>query len=267
VAHGSVHPDRALALGTPDALSKLPGEAALEPADGLPGVWLEANGAEREPGIVTVDPIAVLTSTLDRVVRRNAASLLGRQEVQSLLDNLKQLQPAAVKGIVPEIASLGLVQRVLQHVVRERVSVRDIATIVETIADEAENTRDASIIGEAVRRRLAPIICAAVAGPDNIIRAAALSMNLESSMAAALVTGERGPVLGLPPPLATAVADRLLAFTHREGGRAVIVCSQSLRLALARFIEALGGTIAVLGFAEVVPGYTINITETITIEP
>jgi flagellar biosynthesis protein FlhA len=146
------------------------------------------------------------------------------------------------------------------------VSVRDIATIVETIADEAENTRDVSVIGEAVRRRLAPTICAALAGPDNVIRVAALSMNIESSMAAALVTSERGPVLGLPPVVATAVADRLLAFEHREGSRAVIVCSQSLRLALARFIEALGGTIAVLGFAEVVPGYTVNIAETITTE-
>ena len=267
VAHGSLHPDRALALGAPQALSKLPGEVTIDPASGQPARWvLPHDMTAAQGGIVTVDPIAVLTSTLDRVVRRNAAALLGRQEVQSLLDNLKALQPAAVKGVVPEIASLGLVQRVLQHVLRERVSVRDIAAIVETIADEAENTRDVSVIGEAVRRRLAPAICAALAGVDNVIRAAALSMNLESNMAAALVTGERGPVLGLAPAVATTVADRLLALERREGARAVIVCSQSLRLALARFIEALGGTIAVLGFAEVVPGYTINIAETISIE-
>ncbi|MBV8164300.1 MAG: FHIPEP family type III secretion protein [Candidatus Eremiobacteraeota bacterium] len=267
VAHGDVHPDRALALGTPRALSQLAGESTVEPASGLSGVWLAPDQATQpHNGALTVDPIAVLTSLLDRVVRRNAAALLGRQEVQSLLDNLKQAQPAAVKGVVPEMASLGLVQRVLQHVVRERVSVRDIAAIVETIADEAENTRDVCIIGEAVRRRLAPAICAALAASDNVIRAAALSMTLESSMAAALVSGERGPVLGLAPADAAALAERLLAFERREGSHAVVVCSQSLRLALARFIEALGGTTAVLGFAEVVPGYTVNIAETISTE-
>ncbi len=268
VAQGALHSDRALAVGTPHALSRLPGEATIEPAGGLAGVWLSPDGREAsdESGVLVVDPIAVLASALDRVVRSNAAALLGRQEVQSLLDNLKQTQPAAVKGVVPEMASLGLVQRVLQHLVREKVSVRDISAIVETIADEAENTRDVSIIGEAVRRRLAPSICASLAGSDNVIRVAALSIGLESIMAAALVHSERGPLLGLEPHIATRIAERLLAYQRDVGPRGVIVCSQSLRLALARFIEAFGGRLSVLGLAEVVPGYTVNVAETISTE-
>jgi flagellar biosynthesis protein FlhA len=268
VAQGTLHSDRALAVGSPHALSKLPGEATIEPAGGLAGVWLSPKDGEGtdESGVLVVDPIAVLASALDRVVRSNAAALLGRQDVQSLLDNLKQTQPAAVKGVVPEMASLGLVQRVLQHLVREKVSVRDISAIVETIADEAENTRDVSIIGEAVRRRLAPSICASLAGSDNVIRVAALSIGLESSMAGALVHSERGPLLGLDPHVATRVAERLLAHQRDVGSHGVIVCSQSLRLPLARFIEAFGGTSSVLGLAEVVPGYTVNVAETISIE-
>ncbi len=268
VAQGALHPDRALALGEPHVLSQLPGEAALEPAGGLQGVWLPApdRGAPADlgtKGALVVDPIAVLASALDRVVRANAAALLGRQEVQALLDNLKQSQPAAVKGVVPEMASLGLVQRVLQHLVRESVSVRDISAIVESIADEAENTRDVSIIGESVRRRLAPSICASLADRENVIRAAALSIGLESQLAAATILSERGPQLALEPSAAVRVAERLRVYELGMGARCVIVCSQSLRLPLARFIEAFGGSIAVLGLGEVVPGYTINVVETI----
>jgi len=268
VAHGILHPDRPLALGDPKALSQLPGEAVLEPAAGLAGIWL-AQG-DRQSGrhdstsaTIVVDPLTVLTSALDGVVRSYAATLLGRQEVQLLLDNLKAAQPAAVKGVVPEMASLGLVQRVLQHLVRERVSVRDMATIVETIADEAENTRDVSTIGEAVRRRLAASICSSLANADNVIRAAALSMNLESQLAAATVASERAPVLGLEPDAAARLAGWLRAYQERACAGATIVCSQSLRLPLARFIEAFGGELAVLGLAEVVPGYTLNVVETI----
>lgn len=264
VAHGTMHPDRGLAIGAPAALSALAGENVEEPALGLAGVWLDAreSSAAAVPGAIVVDPLAVLASALDRVVRANAAALLGRQEVQLLLDHLKEAQPAAVKGVVPEMASLGLVQRVLQHLVRERVSVRDMATVVESIAEEAETTRDAATIGEAVRRRLAPSICASVADREGIIRAAALSIGLESRMAEALVASERGPLLGLEPDTAARLAATLQAHRERAQG-AVIVCSQSLRLPLARFMEALGTGTTVLGLGEIVPGYTLNITETL----
>lgn len=271
-AEGKLHANRALAIGDPQALSKLPSEAiTTEPALALESAWLPAAvgpGAspvvEGPTGTVVVDPIAVLTSTLGAVVRNNAADLLGRQEVQTLLDNLKQTQPAAVKGVVPEQISLGLVQRVLQHLVREQVSIRDIGSIVETIADESESCRDASLIGESTRRRLAPSICSSLADRSNMIRACALSLALESRLAAAVVLVERGPILGLEPAFATDFAAKLQRFRRDAGRRIAVVCSQSLRLPLARFVEALGADIAVLGLAEVVPGYTVNVLETIS---
>ena len=269
VAQGVLYADRPLAIGDPKALSHLPGEAALEPAAGLRGVWLPARGrvnetASSEEQLVMVDSLSVLTSALDCVVRANAAALLGRQEVQLLLDNLKQTQPAVIKGVVPEIVSLSLVQRVLQHLVRERISVRDMSTIVETVADEAENTRDVSIIGETVRRKLAASICAALAGADNVIRAAALSMSLESKLAGATLVSDRGPLLGLEPENAAELATQLRSYQERAGDGAVIVCSQSLRLPLARFVETFGGHLTLLGLAEVIPGYSINVAETIS---
>lgn len=267
VAQGVLHCDRALAIGPPHALSKLSGEAVREPLADLEAVWLPRDATQHQQpqapaSVVVVDPVAVLTSALGGVVRSNAAALLGRQDVQMLLDNLKQTHPAAVKGVVPEIVGLGLVQRVLQHLVRECVSVRDIAAIVESIADEAEDTKDAFIIGEAVRRRLAASICSTLADSHNMIRATVLSASLESRLASATVASDRGPVLGLEPAAAASLAQQLESVP-RANGRGVIVCAQSLRLPLARFCEAFGIRSAVLGMAEVVPGYTVNVTHTI----
>ena len=269
VAEGTLQPDRALTLGAPAALSPLAGDAVSEPAYDIGALWQSAPPADAlhetgpTDGTISVDALAVLTSTLARVVRGHAAELLGRQEVQLLLDHLKQTHPAVVKGVVPEQISLSLVQRVLQHLVRERVSIRDIGAIVELIADESETTRDASIIGEAARRRLAPSICAALSDAANRIEAAALSMSLESRLAGAIVVVEKGPLLGLEPSAASGFAQQLQVFARKAAPRATIVCSQSLRLPLARFVEALGADIGILGLAEVVPGYTVHISETI----
>jgi len=137
------------------------------------------------------------------------------------------------------------------------------AAILELIADEAETTRDFDSIGESARRKLAPSICSSLAGSGNVIRAAALSMVLEARIAGAMANTERGPIIGFEPPFAVEFAQKLQAFERTAAQRAVIVCSQSLRLALARFIEAVGVDIAVLGLAEVVPGYTVHVVETI----
>jgi flagellar biosynthesis protein FlhA len=266
VAHGSLEADRPLALGDAKVLSHLPGEAYEDPASRLQGVWLAHDGAvshQQADHTAVIDPLSVLTTALHRVVWTHAATLLGRQEVQFLLDNLKQAQPAAVKGVVPELVSLGLVQRVLQHLVRERISVRDMASIVETIAEEAENTRDVCVIGESVRRKLAPTICASLANADGTIQAAALSLSWESRLAAATVNGERGPVLGLEPQLAARLAVALRSYEERAFGKPTLVCSQSLRLPLARFVESYGGQLSLLGLGEIVPGYTLHVTETI----
>jgi flagellar biosynthesis protein FlhA len=269
VAQGLLHPDRPLVVGAPEALTAIEGERVLDPAIGLQAVWPTnpLPGDDSAGDLVAVDPPAIVATALDGVVRVHAAALLGRQEVQQLLDTLKTAQPAAVKGIVPETVSLALVQRVLQHLVREEVSVRDMATIIETLAEEAETSRDPSRIGEAVRRRLAAAICAALADERNVIRAAALAAGLESQVAAAVVPTDQGPQLGLAPQTAMRLSAALVAYEGRAGARAVIVCSQSLRLPLARFAHLCGTRLRVLGLAEVVVGYTINVAETLDIVP
>lgn len=262
VARGELHADRALAVGTPAALSELMGAETIDPVTGLEARWLDSNAQSPNDGAIVVDPIAVLTSRLAAVAREHAASLLGRQEVQNLIDHVRKTHPAAVKGVVPEAAPLGLVQRVLQHLAREAVSVRDIVAILETIADEAERTKDAAAIGEAARRRLAPAICARLADAKGTIHAAVPSPDFESELVGAIISDERGPLLALDLEPARALAGKLRAHAERERGLAVVACTQSLRLPLARFAETCGTKVAVLGFAEVAPGYAIHPKET-----
>jgi flagellar biosynthesis protein FlhA len=264
VARGELHSDRALAVGLPAALSKIEGVETVDPVTGLPARWVDPDTKPAIDGAIVIDPIAVVTSRLAGVARQHAAALLGRQEVQNLLDHVRKSHPAAVKGIVPEVASLGLVQRVLQHLARERVSIRDFVAILETIADEAERTKDASVIGEAVRRRLAPAICGAVADASGRIAAAVMSAESETRLLETIVADDRGPVLALDLEAARSFATELRENALRFNGRAVIVCAQGLRLPLARFAELCGADAAVLGFAEIAPGFVVIPKETLT---
>ncbi|MBC5824901.1 MAG: FHIPEP family type III secretion protein [Candidatus Eremiobacteraeota bacterium] len=218
VAQAQLHPNRALAIGPPTALGGLTGDAAKDPVTGASALWIspqtDAVGGEVDApaGTIVVDPVAVLTSKLGSVARAHAPALLGRQEVQVLLDHVRRTHPAAVKGVVPELVGLGVLQRVLQHLVRESVSIRDIVAILETIADEAEWTKDPAVIGEAARRRLAPAICASLADPNGSIHVHALDNELEAALASATVATDRGPMLGLDVPAAQRLAEKLAAW-------------------------------------------------------
>ncbi|HET9342606.1 MAG TPA: flagellar biosynthesis protein FlhA [Candidatus Eremiobacteraceae bacterium] len=262
VARGELRADRALAIGKPAALSRLAGAEATDPVTGSSAKWLEPSTEVGAPGSIVVDPIAVLASRLGSVAREHAASLLGRQEVNDLLEHVRKTHPAAVKGVVPELAGLGLVQRVLQHLVREAVSIRDVVAVLETIADEAERSKDAALIGEAVRRRLAPSICDAHADGDGRIAAAVLSPALEAQMSDAIVSDERGPALALDIDAARALARELRALGSRDE-RTVLCCSQAVRLPLARFVEACGIRASIIGLAEIAPGYVVIPTFTL----
>ena len=263
-ARGELHADRALAIGPRPALSQLPGDWTQDPVSGADARWVaetDLTNSDTTANAIVVDPIGVLASALGKAVRANAHALLGRQEVQALLDHVRRTHPAAIKGVVPELASLGLVQRVLQYLVREGVSIRDIVAVLETIADEAESTKDPSSIAEAARRRLAPVICASIADADGTIRAIALAPELEQRLIDALVVTERGPFIGIEPEAAERLRIGLAGAASRRGGAVVVVCTRQLRAALARFAEIANVRATVLAVDEVAPGYALAIEE------
>ncbi len=156
VAHGEIVLDHYLAMNPGDITEDIEGIETVEPAFGLPAKWISGKQRERAEmlGFTIVDPPSVIATHLTEIVRRHAHELLGRQQVQVLVDNLRQNQPSLVDDVIPKVFSLGDIQRVLGNLLREGVSIRDMATIVETMSDYSGITRDTDMLTEYVRQAL-----------------------------------------------------------------------------------------------------------------
>jgi flagellar biosynthesis protein FlhA len=156
VAEGEVMMDHIMALATEESKGKLQGIETVEPTFGLPAVWIPESEREKAEllGYTTVDAPSVIATHLTETIKRHSSELLTRQQVQMLLDNLKQSQPALVDEVVPKLFSLGEIQKVLANLLREGVSIRDMGTILETLADHGAVVRDVDLLTEYVRKSL-----------------------------------------------------------------------------------------------------------------
>ena len=168
VARGSIMAGHHLAMDPGDAVGSLPGIPTTEPAFGLPATWIpESQHAEAEAlGYTVVDGESVIVTHLTETIRKHAAQLLTRQDVRQLLDQLKEINEAVVTEVVPDVLSLGEIQRVLQALLSEGVSIRDLGAIVEAVGDKARVTRDPSLLAEYARQALGPRDHRAAPRPD-----------------------------------------------------------------------------------------------------
>ncbi|GIV11982.1 MAG: hypothetical protein KatS3mg021_0264 [Fimbriimonadales bacterium] len=155
-----MQPRLLLAMPSSSDLPPIEGQPTTEPVFGMQAYWIEPRTREQalRLGYTVVEPSAVVATHLTEVVRQHAADLLGRAEVQQLLDNLKEHNPVVVQEVVPDLLTLGEVQKVLQHLLREGVPIRDLVTILEILGDYAGRTRDTEVLGEYVRAGLARTI-------------------------------------------------------------------------------------------------------------
>jgi flagellar biosynthesis protein FlhA len=256
VAHGEVLVDHHLALNPGLAGESLEGVQTTEPAFGLPAVWV--TGAQRERaellGYTVIDPASVITTHLSETIKRHAPALLGRQEVQGLVSGIKQTAGAVVEELIPGLLTLGEVQKVLQNLIRERVSVRDLVAILEALADHARQTRDTDILTEFARRAVARSLCQQYRDPDGLIYGVTVDPQFEQEMFDALQGTDQGAVIAWPP-------QRTQRFLHKLGqelermaaaGRLpLVLCSGRIRLPLRRLTERALPNLAVLSYAEV----------------
>ena len=173
VARGKVLAGHQLALDPGDAVGQLAGIPTTEPAFGLPAVWIaDAARAEAEAlGYTVVDAESVIVTHLTETIRRHVADLLTRQDVRALLDGLKEVNAAVVEEVVPDLLSVGEIQRVLQALLREGVSIRDLGAIVEAVGDRARVTRDPALLAEYARQALARAIVAPHLDEESRLRA------------------------------------------------------------------------------------------------
>jgi flagellar biosynthesis protein FlhA len=248
-----------LADGDPAAL---PGRVTREPVFGLPAAWVpqELSEAMEAAGHTVVDRGSVLVTHLSEVVRTHAADLLSRQDVQALVDVVRQAAPALANDVGGDALPLAEIQRVLRGLLAEGVPIRNLVRILEAVTAKVRETRDPEALLEAARQALGPVICASVAMGDTI-HALTLEPLLEQALLEALRTGESGSFLALDAVrterLIEGIAEAVNA-AEAAGRRPVVICSAQLRPALRRLIAAGRPSLPVLSYAELSRNMTIE---------
>jgi flagellar biosynthesis protein FlhA len=264
VARGEVMPRMLLALDAGGVSHPIDGIPTRDPSFDMPGVWVSPQQKEdaEARGYMVVDPATVMSTHLMETLKANAAELLGRQDVQGLLDTLKRTYPALVEEIVPNRVSLGTLHRVLQRLLRERVPIRDLVTILEALADVAEQTKDPELLAEHVRRALGKAIVEQYTDATGTIRGIVLSPRLEASLMGFFSprAGKQGAALPGPDQL-TDLMRRLDSLTRQHGaaGQAVVVVTPpTLRVGVRRLLEPVLPAVPVISLAELPPQVTLD---------
>ncbi len=252
VATGEAPPGHLLAIG--DAMDGLPGRHTTEPVFGLPAVWVpvEYRASAELTGATIVERAAVVTTHLAEMVRQHASRLLSLDDVRELLEVLKSDRPAAVEELVPGLLSLSAVQRVLQGLLDEQVSIRDLGRVLEGIGQRARATTDADALLESARAALGPALTVPYVR-DGVLRAITLEPGVESQLGEALRASEQGVVIALDPVTAQRlVADvaSLMSSSEQRGELPVLLISSPLRLPLRRLLRGSLPQLPVIGFGE-----------------
>ncbi len=254
VARGEVMADHLLALSTGDVEEEMYGIPTVEPTFGLPALWI--NRSEREKaellGYSTVDPPSVIATHLTEVVKHHGHELLNRQQVQTLIDNLSKAQPALVEEVVPKMFSLGEVQKVLANLLRENVPIRDMSTIIETMGDYGNITRDPEMMTEYVRQNLRRSITRRFI-PDNAAHVITVDPQLEQLIVEHTKQSEHGAYLALEPTQIHTIFDRLRAIVEKVsnlGKSPVILTSPLIRRQFRKIAEQISADLVVLSYNE-----------------
>jgi flagellar biosynthesis protein FlhA len=264
VARGKVMAGHLLAMDPGDAVGKLQGIATTEPAFGLPAVWIhQSMHAEAEAlGYTVVDGESVIVTHLTETIRGNAAQLLTRQDVRQLLDQLKATNEAVVNEVVPDVLTLGEIQRVLQGLLAEGVSIRDLGAIVEAIGDKARLTRDPSLLAEYARQALGRAITAPYLDDNRTLHAITLDPTVEHEVVSAITQTTEGEYLAMEPARAQAVLTALRSQSDdavsKGGMRPVLLCSARVRRHLRRLIEQTLPHLAVCSYNEITAGVSVE---------
>jgi flagellar biosynthesis protein FlhA len=256
VARGELFTDRLLAINPGAVSAPLDGVATSEPAFGLPATWITQDRRDQAiaTGYTVVDPTTAVSTHLSETIRAFLPDLLTRQYTKDLIDRLAQTSPKLVEEIVPKVCSVGDVQRVLRQLLRERVPIRDLTTILEAMADAATATKDPDVITEAVRVALGRSVCRAYQSDSGDLRVIAVSPVLEDALAASVTRTDRGAVLAIEPDRAQRLATRLGEVLAREElAQPVLLCTPTLRPHLWRLFSRALPHIAVLSHSEVPP--------------
>jgi len=256
-----------LAMDPGNVSQRIPGIRTKEPAFGLDALWItESQKEAAELASYTVIELpAVLATHLTEIIKQHAAEILMRQDVKILLENVKKNSPAVVEEITPML-STGEIQQVLCSLLQERISIRDLASILELMANAAKVSKDSVFINEQVRLGLTRQICKEYI-KNGQISVIALAPDLEQLLEASLQTTNRGPRLVIRPDLVGRILERMdviQAAIQATGDQPIIVCSPNIRYPLKKLLESSFPNLVVLSYSEIVTGVNISVAETLS---
>ncbi len=268
VARGEAAMKHMLAMDTGTVTEVVQGIETREPAFGLPALWIPEPDREKAQmlGYSVVDHATVVATHLTEVIRNHAHELMGRQEVQTLLDHFAEHYPKVVEELVPGLLSLGAVQKVLQSLLREKIPVRDLRTILETLADHAEFTKDTDVLTETVRQNLSRVITGRYLDDQRGLRVITLDRQVEDQIAETLRPQEPGRGGVLEPGAVQKVLSRIGKAMERMASmnlEPVLLCSPGIRLHLRRLTERFLPNLVVISHSEVSPDVTIQSIESV----
>ncbi|MBI5418797.1 MAG: FHIPEP family type III secretion protein, partial [Deltaproteobacteria bacterium] len=263
IARGEVRPGSLLALNPGHAAADIPGIPAQEPAFGLPAKWIEERDREsaQMAGYTVVDPTTVAATHLTEVIKRHAHEIITRQDVQKLLDGLKEGYPKVVEEVVPALLPLGALLRVLQNLLREQVSVKDLLTIMETLGNVGHQVKDTDLLTEYVRQSLARSITQQYKTADNRLYVVSLEKPLEDLLEGAVQRTEMGTYLALEPNIARMIIQRITEGVRKcaeSGCEPIVLCSPPVRPYLKRLTERAIPELTVISFEEVTSSVKIH---------
>ncbi len=257
IAGGEIIPNYFLAMDPGIVAQSIDGIPTTEPAFGLPALWITENQRDEAEiaGYTVVDPPSVLATHLTEVIKSHAYELLGRQEVQSLINNVKEDYSVVVNELIPNLMSVGEIQKVLVNLLKEGIPIRNLVTILETLADNALMTKDIEYLTENVRQSLARQITKMVQAEDGIIRVITVDPQLEQILMKIQKESKETGGVSMDPRLIQGIYDRLGELVKEvtgSGYQPVILCSPAIRLTFRKLTERLAAKIMVLSYNEII---------------
>ena len=261
--------DRFLAMNPGDITEEIPGIQTTEPAFGMPAIWITEDVKERAEsiGYTVVDCSTVIATHITEVIRSNAQELLGRQEAQQLLDVYSRENPKVVEELVPGLLSLGDVLKVLRNLLSERISIRDLRTILEALADYAATTKSPEILTELVRQRMSKHITSGLRTDDNKLYVLTLDRELEDAIRSSLVQREDEVQLAIDPTKAqnmlSSLEERLADFAV-TGSQPLLLASPEIRRPIRKFLERFLPTLSIISHREVDQNIEVHAVGTVT---
>lgn len=262
-----VHIDKQMAINPGEVFGTVKGIPGIEPAFGLEAVWINNELSEQAQslGYTVVDTPTVIATHLSQILTNNAASLLGHEEVQNLLDLVAKTQPKLVEGLIPGVVTLGILTQVLQNLLFEEIPIRDMRTILQTIVEYAPKSQDVEVLTAACRVALRRLILQNLVGGDPIIPVITLAPDLEKILHRSL-QASNGENVGIEPGLAERMQQSLAEATHNqemEGQPAILLTSGVLRGTLAKFVKNSIPGLRVLSYQEIPDEKQIRIVSSV----